>query len=210
MDSRRGIADSGEGEAPAELFPAARSRDGLGRSLALPVNHNVGTRRAGEGEPPGEPSLRAPTPKRRKHPAHGVFINPDLPTIVFVTVCTKNRCPWLVSPNVHELLRSVWRDAASWRVGRYVIMPDHLHFFAAPVQAEIGLDRWIRYWKSQFSRRHGQPIHRWQTDHWDTRLRRGESYSEKWAYVRENPVRHGLVKRAEEWPYQGELFVLPW
>ncbi len=33
----------------------------------------------------------------------------------------------------------------------------------------------------------------------------GESYSQKWDYVRENPVRAGLVKRAEDWPYAGAL-----
>jgi hypothetical protein len=54
------------------------------------------------------------------------------------------------------------------------------------------------------------PSQEWQTDHWDTRLRSGESYDAKWEYVRNNPVRAGLVKTADEWPYQGELNVLPW
>ena len=30
-------------------------------------------------------------------------------------------------------------------------------------------------------------------------------YAEKWNHVRQNPVRGGLVARAEEWPYQGEV-----
>ena len=37
-----------------------------------------------------------------------------------------------------------------------------------------------------------------------------ESYTQKWHYVRENPVRKGLVKDADEWPFQGMLNVLPW
>ena len=36
-------------------------------------------------------------------------------------------------------------------------------------------------------------------------LRSDESYSQKWNYVRENPVRAGLVKSAADWPYQGEI-----
>jgi hypothetical protein len=36
-------------------------------------------------------------------------------------------------------------------------------------------------------------------------LRSGESYSQKWDYVRENPVRGGLVERAEDWPFAGEI-----
>ena len=39
-------------------------------------------------------------------------------------------------------------------------------------------------------------------------LRITESYSEKWNYVRENPVRAVLVARAEEWPHVGEIFAL--
>jgi hypothetical protein len=36
-------------------------------------------------------------------------------------------------------------------------------------------------------------------------LRSNESYSQRWNYVRENPVRAGLVKSAADWPYQGEI-----
>jgi putative transposase len=50
----------------------------------------------------------------------------------------------------------------------------------------------------------------WQRHFWDTQLRKGESYDEKWQYVVENPVRAGLAKRSEDWPYQGELNTLPW
>ena len=49
-----------------------------------------------------------------------------------------------------------------------------------------------------------------QRDCWDRQLRTGESYKQKWEYVRNNPVRKGLVANADEWPYQGELNVLAW
>ena len=39
-------------------------------------------------------------------------------------------------------------------------------------------------------------------------LRNGESYYHKWEYVGENPVRAGLVSRAEDWPYLGEFVVI--
>jgi putative transposase len=48
----------------------------------------------------------------------------------------------------------------------------------------------------------------WQPGFFDHVLRNDESYSQKWEYVRENPVRAGLVARADEWPYQGELVVI--
>ena len=50
----------------------------------------------------------------------------------------------------------------------------------------------------------------WQTGFFDHVLRSGESYGEKWEYVRMNPVRAGLAARPEDWPYAGEIEVLRW
>jgi putative transposase len=146
----------------------------------------------------------------RKHPAHGLLIdNNDFP-IVFLTVCTKQRENWLATSDVHQLLCKVWRGANAWLVGRYVIMPDHIHLFAAPTTETRPFDNWVRFWKSQFTKAHKMSGHQWQTDHWDTRLRSWESYDTKWLYVRENPVRHRLAASADDWPFQGELNELRW
>jgi hypothetical protein len=48
-----------------------------------------------------------------------------------------------------------------------------------------------------------QPL--WQPGFFDHVLRSDESYSQRWEYVRENPVRAGLVSLADEFPYQGEF-----
>ena len=148
--------------------------------------------------------------RERRHPARGVFISSDQPTIVFLTVCTKDRDPWLGEEHIHRALREVWTKATAWLVGCYVLMPDHLHLFCAPSDAGSSLNEWLTYWKRQFSRLHLPRAGRWQRDGWDTRLRRAESYSQKWEYVRANPVRKGLCATPEEWPYQGELNVLSW
>jgi REP element-mobilizing transposase RayT len=146
----------------------------------------------------------------RCHPSHGILEIPKQPTIVFLTVCTEKRLPWLATPDHHTLLRSIWSEATAWRTGRYMFLPDHLHLFAAPGGTEFSLEAWIKYWKSQFRKKNTNKVYRFQTDHWDTRLRRGESYEEKWEYVVNNPVRHGLVRRSEDWPYQGTIFELAW
>lgn len=74
------------------------------------------------------------------------------------------------------------------------------------------LKPWVRFWKSHVAKNWIDPAQLpiWQRDFWDTQLRRGESYDEKWQYVLENPVRAGLVKHSEEWPFQGELNTLYW
>jgi putative transposase len=92
-------------------------------------------------------------------------------------------------------------------------MPDHVHLFCEPLNVRTDyMKSWIRYWKSLTTRRlvsvrEGQL---WQRDFWDSQLRREENYHEKWEYVRCNPIRHGFVKYATEWPYQGEVHVLNW
>jgi hypothetical protein len=45
----------------------------------------------------------------------------------------------------------------------------------------------------------------WQHGFFDHLLRHSESYAQKWEYVRENPVRAGLVSNSDEWPWQGEI-----
>jgi REP element-mobilizing transposase RayT len=103
---------------------------------------------------------------------------------------------------------SAWRADRQWIVGRYVFLPDHIHFFCAPggiVQPD--LDLWMRKWKARVSRvwpvAAEQPI--WQRGHWDRQLRSREHYDERWEYVRQNPVRAGLCASAGDWPWQGEM-----
>ena len=68
------------------------------------------------------------------------------------------------------------------------------------------------FWKSLAARNwpHRDQLPLWQRHSWDTQLRRGENYDEKWEYVLQNPVRAGLVARTEDWRYQGELNILRW
>jgi REP element-mobilizing transposase RayT len=76
----------------------------------------------------------------RKHPIHlDVHDRRDTPIIVFLTVCTKGRKPILASSEAQALLIAAWRTAKKWRVGRYVIMPDHIHLFCAPAESETSL-----------------------------------------------------------------------
>jgi putative transposase len=113
---------------------------------------------------------------------------------------------------MHQALCQVWGEAQHWLVGRYVILPDHIHLFCAPgTHPRHPLLNWVRYWKSQAAKLIGcGAATLWQKNFWDTQLRRHESYDSKWYYVMNNPVRHRLVSRVEDWPYQGELNLLRW
>lgn len=152
---------------------------------------------------------RSARPKRR-HPAHGVHISPSKPTIVYVTICCQDRVPWLATEHHHTLLRNIWQDNSHWIVGRYVLMPDHLHLLASPQPDAVKFDSWARYIKSQFTKHNKVKEFVWQTDHWDTRIRSLSHFEEKTIYMVNNPVRAGLVTSPEEWPYQGVIYDLRW
>jgi REP element-mobilizing transposase RayT len=152
-------------------------------------------------------------PERKRPAQQPVYDYDNRSNILFVTLCTKLRKRILARRDVHDLLLEAWREADHFLVGRYVIMPDHIHLFCAPARINhLPVKRWGAYWKSIATRRwlrvHEKPV--WQDNLWDTQLRRGESYHAKWEYVRNNPVRHGLVEKAEEWPWQGECNPLRW
>ena len=133
------------------------------------------------------------------------------PVILFVTVCSRDRRPILSSARVHEVLTAAWTQARQYRVGRYVIMPDHIHLFCAPaVREPENVARWVGYWKRWASLELRDLGRIWQRDCWDTQLRQGGHYGEKWEYVRQNPVRKGLVANADDWPHQGCLNELRW
>ncbi|MEY2497074.1 MAG: REP-associated tyrosine transposase [Verrucomicrobiota bacterium] len=92
-------------------------------------------------------------------------------------------------------------------VGRYVIMPDHLHLFVCGPD-HFALGRWVGMLKQCLEKQivRGEIAGSvWQRRFFDHVLRSDESYAQKWNYVRDNPVRAGLVTNADAWPYAGEI-----
>ena len=92
-----------------------------------------------------------------------------------------------------------------------MIMPDHVHLFVCgPDDFELG--RWMGLMKQSLEKEIlsddattlASPTGRrlqtrlWQRGFFDHVLRSDQSYSEKWNYVRDNPVRAGLVANADD------------
>lgn len=99
-----------------------------------------------------------------------------------------------------------------WAVGRYVIMPDHVHFFTRSQAAAKPLSTFIRNWKrwtaNQILKQTALPPPLWQPEFFDHLIRSADNYSEKWTYVQANPVRAGLAAVPDAWPYSGEIIAL--
>jgi len=79
-------------------------------------------------------------------------------------------------------------------------VPSHGDFIAGPMPSS-GVRKKLPHKFTRLER-----AWRWQDGCHDHKFRTPESESRKWEYVCLNPVRYGLVKRPEEWPYGGEIF----
>ena len=133
--------------------------------------------------------------------------------LYFLTFNTYRRRSLLARPQVDAIMRQFCGRAEDRgvAVGRYVIMPDHIHLFAALTPQQIGLAQWVQSLRSIIGKRLlelGQQKPHWQEGFFDHLLRNDESYAQKWQYVRMNPVRAGLAATPEQWPYQGEILPL--
>ena len=130
--------------------------------------------------------------------------------VYFVTFCTEDRKAVLAQRSVHQAFVQFCREALKRNifVGRYILMPDHIHLFVKLPPPSKNLSDWIKSLKNFLSkalRSSKIAAPHWQKGFFDHILRSTESYSKNWLYMVENSVRAGLVTDWPQWPYQGEI-----
>lgn len=131
-----------------------------------------------------------------------VWLQWDQSVVYFITFCVADRAKVLDNELAFRAFTSAVSKLRGWFVIAAIIMPDHVHLLVAPQEdrdAKVGdlvaaLKRWMR---KELNARW-----QWQAGSFDRLLRREESAHEKWLYIEENPVRAGLVQRAQDWPYR--------
>jgi len=100
-----------------------------------------------------------------------------------------------------ELLYS-YREQKKYLLHEWVVMPNHFHLLFTPI---VTLERAMQFIKGGFSfqakKRFGIGREIWQTSFYDHRVRDAEEYERFRKYIHENPVRRGLVEKAEDWPF---------
>jgi len=144
--------------------------------------------------------------KDRPHRLGLIYVDQPL---YFVTFATRDRRAIPSLDNAQLALQRYGHCGIakfSVALGRYVIMPNHVHLFVRGGR-NFALSPWIGGLKRAMSVV-VKSQHLWQPGFFDHILRSDESYAEKWNYVRDNPVRAGLVNATGDWPYQGEIVVI--
>jgi len=133
--------------------------------------------------------------------------------VFFVTFCTYRRRSILATKNVHDsFVVFGLRAAQSHNIAilRYVIMPDHIHLFVCG-DLQFHLGKWIKSLKQVLGKSISKDVKQnrlWQEGFLDHVLRNDESMTQKWEYVRDNPVRTGFVTIWTEWPFQEEIVLI--
>ena len=128
-------------------------------------------------------------------------------TTYFITICAHMQQNLFQRDQVAELMVATlfkYRDAAEVELREYVVMPNHIHLLLSINDAQK-LSRVIQLIKGGFSRslRENGIVFRavWEQRYYDRRIRDENEFAEFARYIRQNPVRKGLVERAEEYPY---------
>ena len=141
----------------------------------------------------------------RKHLDHdvpaGASTNPEN-EVFFITICCVPRgVNQLAKTDVWQVIDETLRVrelAGDLQTRLVLVMPDHLHgLFAFPggrpmAKVISSLKEWVAK----------QAGVKWQRDFFEHRLRTWESGVEKADYIRQNPVRAGLVVSESDWPFQ--------
>ena len=132
--------------------------------------------------------------------------------VYFVTVVTARRRALLDRDVAHRSLIDYAREnAGNGRVmGRYVLMPDHMHFMVR-LSADARLADYVRLLRQRITIalrcagavKSDEPV--WQPGFFDRLLRTAERHGAAWDYMLRNPLQAGLADVPDHWPYQGEI-----
>ena len=140
---------------------------------------------------------------RRKRLPHDVPLWVDSRNeIYFITInCAVRGSNQLALPQLVEpLFETVAhrQQKGLWWPHLFLIMPDHAHALISFPPPGGRIKPIISKWKEWTAKQLGVV---WQRDFFEHRLRCEESRREKADYILNNPVRKGLVRRPEDWPY---------
>ncbi len=119
-----------------------------------------------------------------------------------------------------------YHEGIGYHLHAWVVMPNHVHVLVEPLAGKP-IGELIAAWKSVSTRRilavgskpgratvlgRNPPACRpsirvavkrqlWQPDYWDRYIRNERHYRAVLEYIHQNPVKAGLVAKAEEWPW---------
>jgi REP element-mobilizing transposase RayT len=128
---------------------------------------------------------------------------------IFVTFCKLGREPFPPHARDVVLQHCIYDHGQRFELHIAVVMPDHVHLLLTPLEDDDGwpytLPAVLKLIKGVSARNVNRllgssgPV--WQEESFDHVLRSTDSFAEKLEYIRQNPVRRGLVPRPADYPW---------
>jgi putative transposase len=126
---------------------------------------------------------------------------------IFFVTCNILRTRTAFNQHEFEILAQAFdrvRDRRAFLLSGYVFMPDHWHALLYPALADT-LPRLMGALKIASSRAINRARHTqgefWQLRYFDRAIRTVKEYQDALQYMHFNPVKRGLVKKPEAWPW---------
>jgi REP-associated tyrosine transposase len=150
-----------------------------------------------------EQDIKNPIEKDWPHaPLHRLDTN----GVFMITAATLHKKHFFHTPERLTLLENALLTLAKeyrWRLEAWAVFANHYHFIACGEEGALELDQMVKRLHSNTARelnRLDQTERRtiWY-NFWDTKLTYQRSYLSRLNYVHQNPVKHGLVKVANQY-----------
>jgi len=94
---------------------------------------------------------------------------------------------------------------AGWRLEAWAVMSNHYHFVARAPEDAVSLSSLVRGVHSISAKfvnaRDGTPGRKVWYNYWDSCITHERSYLARLQYVHLNPVKHGIVRSAKDYPF---------
>jgi putative transposase len=126
----------------------------------------------------------------------------------FLTICTLDRCLAFREDAFARYVIGRFRRTArsfAFAIPAYCVMPDHVHYLLEGRSAAADFRGFVKSAKQSTGQTyaHKQKRRLWQEGFFDHVLRPEEPEILIARYILENPVRAGLVRRVQDYPYLG-------
>jgi len=140
---------------------------------------------------------------REQHPPHFFVDN----SWCFITAATLGRQNILCDPDHRTLLATLLFEFAerhSVELGAWVVLNDHYHIlgkYANADQLRVFIQRLHGRTSFELNRRDKTPGRRVWHNYWDRVMRDEQDFWTRFNYIHHNPVKHGYVATAADWPH---------
>ncbi|HCQ8037603.1 REP-associated tyrosine transposase [Klebsiella quasipneumoniae] len=120
----------------------------------------------------------------------------------FFTVNLQNRHSDLLTQHIAHLrtATALVKSKKPFLINAWVVLPEHMHCIWTLPEGDTDYSGRWRDIKKTFTRALAQR-HIWQPRFWEHAIRNEEDYRRHMDYVYINPVKHGYVRRVQNWPY---------